>query len=123
MCKPDSELSAWFIVMCTTLSEVAFGACYLKAHAGQGVSLEVSHGSFHGSQHVALLLGGHSVLQVTVQGANTEGKRTKHCTWAFPASEGAQPSPGSQTCLRKLSAGVSQVVSPWGHTCRHLCHQ
>lgn len=45
---------------------------YLEAHARQGVSLKVSYGSFHCGQDVALLLRGHSVLQVTVQGPHTE---------------------------------------------------
>lgn len=46
--------------------------CYLKAHACQGISLKVAYGSFHCSQNVALLLRGHSILQVTVQGPNAE---------------------------------------------------
>ena len=74
MCKADSALPVWF----TALSEMAFETRYLEAYTGHGISLEVSHSSFHGSQYIALLLGGHSVLQVTVQGANAAGRRTKH---------------------------------------------
>lgn len=52
MYKTDSVLPVWFI----TLNETAFETHYLKAYTSQGISLEVSHSSFHGSQYVALLL-------------------------------------------------------------------
>lgn len=49
--------------------------CYLKAYAGQSICLKVSYGSFHCSQNIAFLLRGHSVLQVAVQGPDTEQKQ------------------------------------------------
>lgn len=46
--------------------------CYLKAYACQGIGFKVSYGPFHGSQDVALLLRGHGIFQVTVQGPDAE---------------------------------------------------
>ena len=56
MYETDCLLPVCSMIVYVALSEVALDAHYLEAHAGQGISLEVSHGSFHGSQHVALLL-------------------------------------------------------------------